>query len=137
MFERCLYFNTNALARKLNATWENAFGKVGLSPSHAYLLRAVLKKPGVTQQELAKEMNLNKSTVTRFIEVLEKKNLLVRKSSSQDQREKLIHPSAQAIEMSDQLEALGNELYTSMCELIGNDSLEMFVNSAREINDKL
>jgi DNA-binding MarR family transcriptional regulator len=74
MFERCLYFNVNSLARKLNARWEQAFAPFNLPPSHGYLLRVVLENPGLTQQKIAEELRLNKSTVTRFISALEKKN---------------------------------------------------------------
>lgn len=137
MFERCLYFHTNSLARKLNAMWEKAFELLDLHPSHAYLLRAVLKSPGISQQALAKEMQLNKSTITRFIESLEKKGLLTRQSSEGDQREKLIYPTSEALSMQDTLESLGDDLYSKMCDLIGKDNLESFVKSAREINENL
>jgi DNA-binding MarR family transcriptional regulator len=137
MFERCLYFNTNALARKLNSIWEERFSALGLHPSHAYLLRAVLASPGISQQELAKELRLNKSTVTRFIEALEKRDLLQRKTSLGDMRERLIYPSSQALAMRGQLEAIGEELYASMCGLMGKDNLEIFVKTAREINEGL
>ena len=33
MFERCLYFNINALARAVNQRWEKAYQAIGLSPA--------------------------------------------------------------------------------------------------------
>ena len=60
MFERCLYFNLNALTRRVNKIWGQAFQALGLSPSHAYLLRVVLATPGMTQQEIAAELGLEK-----------------------------------------------------------------------------
>ncbi len=137
MFERCLYFNTNSLARKLNSLWEEAFFQFGLPPSHAYLLRLVLENPGLTQQELAKELRLNKSTVTRFICALEKKELLVRKGSLKDQRQRIVMPSKKAVSLHKGLEALGGELYSSMCEILGRDNVESFVKTARLLNEKL
>ena len=88
MFERCIYFNTNALARKLNALWDEGFAEFGLTPSQGYLLRLVLANPGMTQQSISQELQLNKSTVTRFVNQLEKKSLLQRTSSEGDQRGK-------------------------------------------------
>ena len=137
MFERCLYFNTNTLARKLNSVWEKAFEVFNLPPSHAYLLRMILEFPGLTQQELAKEMRLNKSTITRFVLALEKKELVIRKESQDDQREKTIFPAKKAIVIHKQLDALGNELYATMCEAIGQKNLEDFVKAARKINEKI
>lgn len=137
MFERCLYFNTNSLARKLNARWERAFIKFELPPSHAYLLRLVLEKPGLTQQQIAKELRLDKSTVTRFIVALEKKGLLVRKASTTDQRLRMVKPSKQANAIHKELEALGAELYSSMCTSLGRANVEAFVKTTRFLNDKL
>ena len=137
MFERCLYFNTNALARKLNSVWENAFAQFDLPPSHAYLLRLVLESPGLTQQELARELRLNKSTVARFVAALEKKKLLVREDTESDQREKKVKPSRKAVSIHRDLEKLGNDLYSSMCSSIGKKNVEAFVKAARSINEKL
>tara|TARA_R110000850_G_scaffold108830_7_gene221367 strand:- start:34 stop:447 length:414 start_codon:yes stop_codon:yes gene_type:complete len=137
MFERCLYFNSNTLARKLNARWEEAFAPFDLPPSHAYLLRLVLECPGLNQQQLAKELQLNKSTVTRFVVAMEKKKLLIKKGTSEDQRENSIWPTKKARSIHVKLERLGNELYSSMCEAIGRENVEAFVKMARKINDQL
>lgn len=137
MFERCLYFNTQTLARKLNALWMDAFAPFDLAPSHAYLLRLVLETPGVTQQQLANELCLNKSTVTRFVAALENKALVERVGSGKDQREKSVVPSPEAIAIGQDLEAKGAELYSTMCGAIGRDKVEAFVQAAREINQKL
>ena len=137
MFEHCLYFNTNTLARQLNAVWEKSFESYDLSPSHAYLLLIVLKSPGLCQQELTEKMSLNKSTITRFIMSLEKKGLLIRKDKSIDQREKLIFPSNKSIAIHNELAKTCDDLYSTMCEVVGKEQLESFVNVARKINDNL
>ena len=137
MFERCLYFNTNTLARKLNSRWEKAFASFDLPPSHAYLLRLVIECPGLNQQQLANELQLNKSTVTRFVAALERKKLLIRKVTSEDQREHSIWPSRKATAIQLKLEQVGSELYSSLCATLGRENLEYFVKTARQINDQL
>ncbi len=137
MFERCLYFNINALSRKLNAVWEKAFAQFELPPSHAYLLRLVLETPGLTQQDLAKELQLNKSTINRFVSALEKKQLLNRQGTALNQKEKTITPTKKALEIHRRLENQGSELYASMCSTIGREKVESFVKAARSINASL
>lgn len=137
MFERCLYFNTNSLMRKLNSRWESAFSRFDLPPSHGYLLRLVLETPGLTQQKITEELKLNKSTVTRFIAALEKKDLLTRIESDKDQRERIVMPSAKALALHAELQQLGDELYASMCEILGREQVESFVKVSRVLNDKL
>ena len=137
MFERCMYFNTNALARKLNERWNKAFAKFDLPPSHGYLLRLVLDEPGQTQQDIAYALQLDKSTVTRFIGKLEEKKLLLRKSTNEDQRQNAIYPTKKAINMQQDLENLGDELYQSMCAALGKQNVEKFVATLKSASDKL
>ena len=73
MFDRCLYFNVNTLARLVNKKWTQAFVQYDLSPAHGYMLRAVLAQPGISQKQLANELKLAKSTITRFVDALQKK----------------------------------------------------------------
>ena len=137
MFERCIYFNTHALARKLNALWDEGFARFHLTPSQGYLLRLVLAQPGLTQQSLSRELQLNKSTVTRFVNQLEKKSLLKRVSSEGDQRENLIVPSDTSLKIQEELETLGDSLYQTMCEKVGKQNLKSFVKTARKLSEQL
>jgi len=66
MFENCLYFNSNALARTVSRIWTEAYRPFDLSPPHAFLLRLVLARPGLMPRELANELSLSRSTVTRI-----------------------------------------------------------------------
>lgn len=74
----CLYFSANSFARSMNALAEKEFGAIGLSPSHAFLLMAVSKNPGIHPSDLAQSLRLTVSTVTRLMEKLEDAGLLVR-----------------------------------------------------------
>lgn len=134
MFERCLYFNSNALTRRINKIWDNAFEEFGLSPAHAYLLRLVLNKPGFSQKEIAKELSLEKSTVTRFIDVLEKKGYLLRKKSGRNQT---IVPTALAKNIEHRLNQIGDRLYQRMVNLFGQNDLSEFVAKLRKTTDDL
>jgi len=134
MFERCLYFNLNALTRKINKIWEQAFQEFGLSPAHAYLLRVVLGNPGITQQGIATELSLEKSTVARFVEVLEAKGYLLRKKSG---RKQLVFPTKMAKSIGARLEEEGNALYRRMKKNLGNDVLVQLVGDLRDTGDKL
>jgi len=134
MFERCLYFNLNALTRKVNKIWEQAFREFGLSPAHAYLLRLVLANPGITQTGIATELKLAKSTVTRFVEALEAKGYLLRNKSG---REQLVFPTKMAKAIGAQLEQEGNTLYRRMIKNLGNDALVQLVGDLRDAGGKL
>src|SRR4249919_1819869 len=77
-YSKCMYFSANALARKIEKMALESWKPVNLSPSHAYLLMAVIEEPGIQPGMLAKELQLQPSTITRLIEKLEEKRLVVR-----------------------------------------------------------
>ncbi|MCG8381408.1 MAG: MarR family transcriptional regulator [Gammaproteobacteria bacterium] len=137
MFERCLYFNTNTLVRKLNSQWEQAFARIDLTPPQGYLLRVVLDRPGLSQQEVAGELCLEKSTITRFLTVLEKKGFVKRSVVDGNARQKAIFPQPRAVAMKEELEALGDELYAGVCAALGEDNVKSFVAMSRQMAQSL
>jgi DNA-binding MarR family transcriptional regulator len=137
MFEECLYFNSNALARTVTRVWAEAYKPFDLSPPHAFMLRVVLAKPGLMPRELAKELSLSRSTVTRFLDSLEKRVLLVRKMTTQDGREVQIYPTKAAIEIHDKLDKTGKSLSKLMEKIIGQDDLSKTVSNLRKLQNIL
>lgn len=138
MFDRCLYFNVNALARVINKKWAEAFKQFDLSPAHGYMLRAVLSQPGISQKKLADELRLEKSTITRFVDVLQKKGFVVRKrGNTEDARELSIYATNKANEIHEKLEELGDTLYQTMVSQVGPENLELLVGELRKAAKKI
>lgn len=138
MFERCLYFNINALTRAVNQIWDGAFAEFELSPSHAYLLRLALSQPGLTPKQISQELKLEKSTITRFLDALQKKGFIRRqKGPSGDAREQGIYPTKKAEKIARQLEAKGNALYQQMVASIGKTELTSLVSQLRNIEENI
>lgn len=135
MFEKCLYFNSQALARTVNRIWGKAYAKYDLSPPHAFLLRLVLNKPRLRPKEISKELGIDKSTVTRFIDSLVKRGFLIRRQASSDGREQRIHPTKKAQEIHEELDATGRKLTDSAREVIGEKMLETVVRDMRKVKE--
>ena len=76
--ENCLFFNTNALSRYLLKMAEKEFKHLNLSPAHASLMLMVYDSPGITPKQLSHQLHLTPSTITRFIDALEKKGFVQR-----------------------------------------------------------
>ncbi len=138
MFDRCLYFNTNHLARTIGKIWQDAFSELGLAPAHAYLLRLVIEQPGMVQKDIATELHLEKSTITRFVDKMVEQDYLIRKmADSGNNREQQIHPTSKAIKLGVKLQEIGNSLYQKMTESIGEKELKKLVKTIRNTTDKL
>ena len=138
MFDRCLYFNVNALARVVNKKWAEAFKQFDLSPAHGYTLRVVLSQPGISQKQLAEELKLEKSTITRFIDVLQEKGFVKRKrNNTENARELSIYATEKAKEIHVKLEELGDSLYQTMVSQVGSENIELLVSGLRKARKKI
>ena len=131
MFEECLYFNSNALARTVTRIWTDAYRAFDLSPPHAFLLRLVLAKPGLLAHELATELNLSRSTVTRFLDSLEKRGYLSRKPTADDGREVQVYPTRKATVIHQKLDQTGRKLTKHMGSLLGKEELSSTIANLR------
>jgi DNA-binding MarR family transcriptional regulator len=78
MYDHCLYFNLSALNRRITKIWEEEFGTLGLSPSHGYILAAIFEERGISHKALCELMEMDPSTITRFLDKLEKKGLIIK-----------------------------------------------------------
>jgi len=138
MFERCLYYNLNALTRRINRIWDDAFANMALSPAHAYLLRLVLDEPGLSPKQIGDVLKLKKSTVTRFIDGLEFKGFVVRrKGGEHDSRLIAIHPTRHARAIHDELEQQEEKLYQSLCVRLGEQHVNELVQLLKQTLGKL
>jgi len=137
MFEECLYFNSNALARTVSRIWTDAYSQFDLSPPHAFLLRVVLAKPGLLPRELADELNLSRSTITRFLDSLEQRDLLIRKPTAEDGRELQVYPTRTAKAMHKKLDSTGEDLTKLMGKIMGKEEVSQTVAKLRKLQKSL
>ena len=70
-----------------------------------YLLR-LCRCPGISQEELARALYFNKSTVTRQIAALERQGLVRRELSPEDRRRQLVYPTERALEIAPKIREL-------------------------------
>ncbi|RYY86637.1 MAG: MarR family transcriptional regulator [Chitinophagaceae bacterium] len=107
-FAQCLYFMSGALARKMEKLAQESWKPMGLSPSHAYLLLAVLEEPGIQPGALAGQLQLQPSTITRLMQKLEEKKLLVRTTEGKITN---VYPTPKAKELLPKMKACLEHFY--------------------------
>ncbi|MCP4573455.1 MAG: MarR family transcriptional regulator [bacterium] len=79
LMHSCLFFTANALSRRITHLADEAFRPTGLSPSLAFLLMAVVDRPGNCLKDLGQDLQLAPSTITRFADALAARSLVVRR----------------------------------------------------------
>ncbi|REE66724.1 DNA-binding MarR family transcriptional regulator [Paenibacillus taihuensis] len=88
-FQNCMFFASNLLNRAITKMAEEEFKPTGLSPTYAFMMMAVQEQPGITQKELGKALHVTPSTITRFIEKLAYKGLVITRSEGKMSRVEL------------------------------------------------
>lgn len=131
---KCMYFASSALARRVEKLASHAWQPVGLSPSHAYLLMLAIDEPGIQPSDLAAELLLTPSTVTRLIEKLEEKKWV---SRSHDGKITRVYPSARAKTMRAKLQECLKDFYEHYSNILGKEESARLVQSMNKVTDKL
>ena len=122
------------MARKIeklaNASWK----KVGLTPSHAYLLMLAIAEPGIQPSALVKQLLLSPSTITRLIEKLEEKKLVVRTTGGKLTN---VYPTPKAKAMLPDLQQCLDNFYQNYSSIIGKEESARLVTNMNKLVDKL
>ena len=133
-YSSCIYFVSNALARKTEKLALEAWKPAGLPPSHAYLLMLVLGEPGIQPGALSEELHLTPSTITRLVEKLEEKKLVVRTTEGKSTN---VYPTPKAKEMHPLLKECVKTFYETYTAVLGVEESTRLVHSMAKIADKL
>ena len=100
----------NILARSLRLFLEKELSEYGVSPSHWMVLMALGEKNNQVQTELARTVNLDNATVTRVIDKLAEKELLVREQNRDDRREQVVSITKKGRETYKKWNAIGEKV---------------------------
>lgn len=82
---------------------ENELADTGLNGCQTPYLTALYRQPGISQEEMARSLDVNKSTVARQLASLEEKGYIRREPSMTDKRILLVYPTEEALALKDRL----------------------------------
>ncbi len=117
-FTGCLYFSISKLQRHINKLAEAAFSDVGLAPGQIFLLMALHEEKNCSASHLSEMLGLAPSTITRFIDKLEKQGLCTRKLEG-----RVSHTSitAKGRRLMPDIQAGWKTLFQSYSEIFGEE----------------
>jgi len=113
---------------------QQSWKKVNLSPSHAYLLMLVAEDPGIQPTLLAEHLQLRPSTVTRLIEKLEGKKLLLRTYGGKLAN---VYPTPKGKDMLPKLKECLQEFYSRYSDILGKEESAKLAQNIAKAADKL
>lgn len=94
-----LMYNITHIARCAAQYRSEEMTPFGLKACHASYLVTICRHPGITQDQLAKRIFINKSNVARQLVVLEENGFVERRPSPDDKRATLVYPTQKAMDI--------------------------------------
>lgn len=132
--ECCLFFTANSLARGITRMGEEEFAAIAMTPSYAFLLMLAIDSPGISQKELAKAMNMAPSTVSRFVDALDKRGLIRKEGQG---RNTFIHPTEKGLALEPQIKEVWHNLYQRYSAILGQEQGDELTRLTLEASRKL
>lgn len=130
----CLFFSANSLSRHLLKLAEQEFKQLKISPAHASLLLLVYETPGISPKELSRLLQLNPSTVTRFVDALVKKKLVRRKSKG---KVAFIFPTPRGEAIRSDVAFAYKRFYLKYAEILGPEAAAMLSHNIGKATEKI
>lgn len=97
-----------------------------LPSCHYAFVLAICREPGRSQEELAKELCLNKSTVARSLNSLEEKGYISRSALPNDKRQLSVYPTEKMLSVLPEVKNASVEWMKLLSEGIPENELEIF-----------
>ena len=97
-----------------------------LQSCHYSFVLAICRMPGSSQEELAQELCLNKSTVARSLNSLEEKGYITRTPLPNDKRQFSVHPTEKMLSVLPEVKEASDEWMSLLSSDISEEELEIF-----------
>ncbi len=121
-----LGFILSRSARALSHTLRKEMQMHGydITPGHWGILARLFEADGITQQELACANCKDKTNITRLIDGLAKRNLIVRIPDSEDRRSNLVYLTEEGKELRHQLTPIVMDVLEEACKEMSNSDVQ-------------
>lgn len=97
-----------------------------LPACHYSFAMAICKDPGSSQEELARELCINKSTVARNLTALEENGYVTRVALPNDKRQFSVYPTEKMLRVLPEIKRVSSEWMALLSEGISEEELEVF-----------
>lgn len=97
-----------------------------LQSGHYSYVLCICRAPGRSQEEIAQDLCVNKSTVARNLNFLEEKGYILRKSLPNDKRQFSVHPTKKMLAVLPEIKMASMEWMTLLSEEIPQNELQVF-----------
>lgn len=116
----------NNISRSQAIYRHNRISAEDLQTGHYAFVLAICREPGRSQEELARELCINKSTVARNINYLEEKRYISRNPLPNDKRQFAVYPTPKMLDVLPEIKEASGEWMKLLSQGISQEELEIF-----------
>lgn len=131
------------LFRQLNLYFNRELSDIHISSTELLYLSSLYANDGIPQDDLAQEYTVDKAAVTRTIQLMEKKGLVLRRTDASDKRAKKINLTEKARSLEPKLRELQARWISAMTEGMNTSEIAHFTKQvhtmaerAKQLNQK-
>jgi len=132
----CLYHAANAMARSISRIAEEEFAKADLVPTQAYILMSVINNPGIPAGDIARQVELSPSNITRMLDKLEARDLVTRSVEGKRSR---VYPTPASLKVEPLIKSAWGRMYARYAQVLGKENgaaLAQELNKASALLDR-
>ena len=99
----------------------DAFAPMGLKACHGSYLQEICARPGISQEQLAESICINKSNVARQAAVLEEGGFIERRPCENDKRIMRLYPREQTLQLLPQINSIMEDWQERLVQDLSRD----------------
>ncbi len=135
--EIAVYLNLSACKLKQYTAAMLKQNNVGLTPEQFLLVDLLWNQGPMSQQKIADMMMKDKNSITKLVDALEKKGLVVRKRDTRDKRSNTLILTEKAEQMKLGAKEYGISMLDKVLEGISEEELKSFLETLGKLTDNM
>jgi len=128
--------SVNKTARSARMHRDALLSQEALCGNQPVFLLLICRNPGISQEQLAKRMFINKSNVTRQLAVLEQNGFITRSAKVGDKRVLQIFPSEKALSLCPKVQEVLREWNEYLLADFAPEQRELFLTMMQQVAQK-
>lgn len=135
--DKSIGMHMNYINRKVLRYLSVNLEKYNLTAEQWSILQHLLEEDGINQKQLAKEVDKDQATLVRILDILERKNFVIRKKCPEDRRSFLIYTTEEGKNLKKEVFPFVENLFKNIMNGISIDQLNIFLDTLNKIEKNL
>ncbi|NMM61525.1 MarR family transcriptional regulator [Clostridium sp. P21] len=135
--DKSIGMSINYVNRKIQRFLSGNLESYDITTEQWAVLLKLVEKEGINQKLLSKEVEKDQATLTRILDILERKSLIIRKKCDEDRRSFLIYATDKGKKLKKEVYPFIEELFKDMIYGIPKEQLDLFVDILDKINENM